>query len=114
MTGMPTTVSQLFPSKWLRAGDLPETGTRVKVATAELENIRRPDGEERLAIVLSFTAGGRPCQKRLACNKTQAMAASEVLGTEEFSRWPGHDLLLVPGRASNGKATVVVKAARDA
>jgi hypothetical protein len=104
----------LFPSKWLKASDLPPAGTRVTIAAAELETIRQPDGEQRQALTLAFTAGGRPCAKRLIVNKTQALRFAELAGSEVFKMWVGHQVTLRPAMAGNGRPTIAVVAAADA
>ena len=114
MSETPTTVGELFPSKWLRADALPQQGTRVRIEAADIETVRSFDGGERQALILSFTAGGRPCGKRMIANATQARTIAAIVGSDAFERWPGHEVTLTPGLASNGKPTIVVEPACDA
>jgi hypothetical protein len=47
----------------------------------------------------------------LACNKTQATQIERITGTDDYSKWPGHTLLLSPGKAPTGAATITITAA---
>ena len=108
-----TTVSQLYPSPWLKADDLVGS-VAVKIAKVTVEEIRQPDGEKTPRIVLSFSKDGKPTKKRLICNKTQALRIAELTRTEEFNRWVGLEVILQPAKATNGKPTIAITAARPA
>jgi hypothetical protein len=47
-------------------------------------------------------------EKGLVLNKTQATAFAEIAGSEEFADWKGLAVVLSPGVARNGKATIMV------
>jgi hypothetical protein len=47
----------------------------------------------------------------LACNKTQATQVERITGTDDYTKWPGHTLLLSPGKAPTGAATITITAA---
>lgn len=47
----------------------------------------------------------------LACNKTQATQIERITGTDDYTKWPGHTLLLSPGKAPTGAATITITAA---
>ena len=114
----PRTVSELFPSRWLKASDLKAP---VVVTIAACEWVEVYDRQSRTTVeklALSFTydkPNGETVrlQKRLLLNKTQALSIAEITGTEVFAEWPGATVQLVVGRAQNGKPTIAVTAAPE-
>jgi hypothetical protein len=103
MATLPRTVSEAFPSEWLRAADLVKP-CMVKIAAVTFEELRMPDGKMRTAACVAFERA----QKRLVLNVTQARAIAAIVGSEAFADWPGHMVRLSAGMAPNGKATVTV------
>ena len=104
-------MGQMFPSRWLTAADLPRAVV-MKVARVEVEKLRQLDGDEEWKPVIYFvTREGRPAQKALVGNKTQCSALAIAAGSERFDAWEGTLVMLTPGRAPNGKATIVVSGA---
>ena len=102
------TVGDVYPSEWLRAADLRGRAVRVMVARVEVREFRgHRGGEKENKIVVGF-AGKK---KRLICNVTQARAFAVVCGSDVFLEWRGQSVVLAPGRASNGKETIVVHGA---
>jgi hypothetical protein len=104
--GKPQTVSELYPEKWLKPHHLKSPVT-VRIARAEVEEFRMPDGSHKNALVLTF----EKATKRLICNKTQVHAAMAAIGDEHFAAWVGHSLTLAPGVGQTGKPTIVISAA---
>lgn len=102
-----TTVSQIYPSPWLKADDLAGSVT-VKIAKVAVEEFRQRDGEKESRIVLSFSKDGKPTKKKLICNKTQALAVAQLTKTEEFEKWQGREITLRPATLPNGKATISI------
>ena len=103
----PETVSELYPSKWLKAADLTRPVT-VAIAAVGFEDVYNPQaGETVTKLIVTF----EKCQKRLIANKTQCEAIWQITGTERFADWPGHSVTVGPGRTHNGKATVVISRA---
>jgi hypothetical protein len=100
------TVSDLYPSPWLHAGDLAKP-VAVRIAGVELQEFHLPDGTDHLALVVSF----EKAKRRLILNKTQARALMAICGTEVFSEWVGASVQLAPAMASNHKGTIAVLAA---
>lgn len=98
------TISQLYPSKWLKAADLPLKGGVVTIEACTIEEFRKPSGKMEPAMVLDFAGKA----KRLICNKTQLRAIEEITGTEAFADWPGQQIHIKPGVAPNKKPTVVI------
>ena len=100
------TVSDIYPSPWLRADDLAgRTGT-VQIESAEVQEFRQRDGSTGRRIVVGFVDKS----KQLVCNKTQALAIAEILQMDEFAKWPGHSITLSPGRLANNKPTIIIQA----
>jgi len=107
----PRTVSDLFPSKWLRHSDLKEPVT-VLIAKAEIVEVYDKQSHQPVEkLALSFKYQGKPLSKRLLVNKTNAYALAAICETEEFDRWSGKTVTLAPGRSPNGKPTIIVKEA---
>lgn len=98
----PRTVSDLFPSPWLKAEDLAGRAVTVKIVAAQVETLRQFDGTQAPKLVLTF----EKATKRLIVNKTQAKRLAEVTKTEAFADWVGHRVTLKPAVAQNGKLTV--------
>lgn len=105
MTGR--TVSDVYPSPWLRAEDLGGQAKRVRIERVDVQGIRQRDGSTQNKLIVTFERA----TKRLICNVTQARALAEAAGTEEFDRWAGVVVVLTATRASNGKLTIAVHGA---
>ena len=102
MNGQPTRVSQLFPSKWLSAADLPHPVTAT-ISTVKVESLRQQDGTMEPKLVVAF----EKASKQWILNKTQATALAAALG-DMYGDWPGARVKLAASRAQNGKDTIVV------
>ena len=105
--GRPETVSELYPSPWLCAADLQGRQVRVTIHRVDAEDIRQRDGSTATKAVLTFERA----QKRLILSKTQCEALATMTGSEPLPEWVGHSIVLGPGTASNGKATIIIGAA---
>jgi len=101
------TLSELYPDPWLHAADLVGKRVTVKVTAVELQEFHMPDNSTKLALAVSF----EKAKKRLILNKTMARAMMVLTGTETFNEWIGACVVLAPGQAPNGRATIVVLAA---
>ena len=104
MNGTPRTVSDLFPSKWLKAEDLEGRPRTVRIAEVTIEPLRQPDGTSKPAAIVTFERA----TKRLILNKTQATALAAIMGSEVFDDWVGRYVMLKPATAQNGKSTIAV------
>ncbi len=102
MNGQPTRVSQLFPSKWLSAADLPHP-VMATISAVKLQELRQQDGSMEQKLVVTF----EKATKQWILNKTQATALAEALG-DMYGDWPGARVKLAAARATNGKDTIVV------
>ncbi len=100
----PKTVSELFPSKYLSADDLQGKAFKLKILAVEFVQIHdRYEGDVTKACVRFEKA-----QKQLILNVTQARSIAQIVGSEQFADWVGHEVLLRPGRAHNNKPTIFV------
>jgi hypothetical protein len=100
----PATVSELYPSKWLKRDDLAGRPVRVKIEAVNIETFRQPDGTSKVSAVVTFAGK----TKRLICNKTQCNAFASVTGSERFADWVGHEVMLAPATSQNGKPTIAI------
>lgn len=101
----PTTVSDLFPSRWLKAADLRGRTATVTIAKAQIEQLHNPRTNQKEIRLVLFFAGK---SKQLCLNKTQAMTLARITGTEEFEHWPGHIISLSPAETRNGQDTITI------
>lgn len=105
----PQTIDELYPSKWLKATDLPETGRVATVARWEIQEFHKPDNKTEPALVIHF----EKATKALICNKTQLGAIAEIAGSKRFADWVGARVHLKPAIASNKKPTVAISKPAD-
>lgn len=102
----PRTVTDLFPSPWLKPEDLGGRAVTVTIVAAQVEEIRQFDGSKAAKLVLTF----EKATKKLIVNKTQAKRLAEVTKTEAFADWAFHRVTLKPAVAQNGKPTIAIDA----
>jgi hypothetical protein len=102
-----TTVSEIYPSKWVTAQDLKEHPTTVTIVKATVESIRQRSGHEEPRAVLEF----KGARKRLILNKTNAQTLAKIAKSEKIADWAGLTIQLVPATASNGRPTIAILAA---
>lgn len=103
----PQTVSDLYPSEWLKPDDLNGRSFTLTIHTITLEQLHNPrTNKKELKAVLDF---GRT--KRLPLNKTQCLAIADIAQSERFEDWPDTRITLHPATAANGKPTIGIKPA---
>lgn len=96
---------EVYPEKWLKPEHLGGKARVVTITRVFLEPIFNPQTrkqEQRLAASLSNT------DKLLAINKTNAAEIEKITGTDDYDFWSGTRIRLSPGRAHNGKATILI------
>lgn len=76
-------VNQLFPSKYLKAADLPDEGAYV--VTIEKVTVEEIGANKDQKPVIHF----EELDKALVCNKTNARTISKVTGSEDTDEWIG-------------------------
>lgn len=92
---------------YLKAEHLQGRSVPVHIETVTVEKVFNPrikQNEPRLLI--------RFYGKKLALtvNKTQAASLERITGTDDYTRWVGHEVMLSPDIAGNGKDTIVISA----
>src|SRR5206468_8573521 len=81
-------INDAFPSKYLKAADLPEDGSKqFTIALIDMEEIGR--GKEEKPVIYF-----KEEDKGMVCNKTNAKTISRVLNSEEFDDWIGKQISL--------------------
>ena len=102
----PKSLDELYPDPWLRPADLvrPYVLTIVRCDVEKVHSILT--GKDELAAILDF---GR--KKRMILNKTQGEAVADVAQSRNFDDWAGVRIQVSAGRATNGKATIVIRPA---
>jgi hypothetical protein len=81
-------VSEIFQSKYLKAGDLPEEGSQV--VTIEKIGLEEIGKDKETKIVLYF----EELQPALICNKTNARTITRLMGSEDLDDWVGKTIRL--------------------
>lgn len=92
-----------YSSPWLSLGDLGGRPARVTISEWKIEEVRQRDGSKVRKVALSFTGK----RKRLILNMTQGKAGEAAWG-EALEGWIGKQCILQPGRADNGKETILL------
>ena len=92
-----------YQSPWLSLPDLAGRAVRVTISEVRVEEVKQRDGTKARKAVLSFSGK----KKRLICNVSQARAAGEAWG-DDLERWIGKQAILQPGKAENGKDTIML------
>ncbi len=104
MSNKPTSVSELFPSKYLKADDLHGKAYTLQIARVEVEQMHsRFSGQDEWKAVVYFANA----ERGLVLNVTNAHKLAEICGSEVFSVWVGKTVGLRPA-TFNGKPTVQV------
>lgn len=76
-------IDQAFPSKYLKASDLPEEGTQAfTIEKIEIEEIGR---EKQRKPVLYF----EDSDKSMVANKTNCNTIAKITGSRNFEDWTG-------------------------
>ena len=102
----PTSVSQLYPEKWIKAVDLNGKTPVVKIVAVKVEEVRQFDGSKETKAILSFEKATR----RMILNKTRCKEfGAEIAESENFSDWIGLTIQLSPTTARNGKPTIAIQ-----
>jgi hypothetical protein len=92
-------ISQIFPSRWLKAADLGPDGETVTIRKITMELV----GEDREnKPVITFDE----IDKELVLNVTNANAIADVTGEDDSDNWPGQVIKLVRSRVQFGAKTV--------
>ena len=90
---------------YLDAHDLKDKAHVVTVESVKVDSVINPRAHKpEKKIVLRFVNR----RKSMILNKTQAGAMEEITGQDNYTKWVGTEIVLVAGKASNGKDTIVI------
>lgn len=79
------TLSDVFPSKYLKATDLTDGPVIATIKLAELEKIKGFDGKEQPKVVVYFSKRLKP----LPLNRTNFESIMDIADSGETDEWPG-------------------------
>jgi hypothetical protein len=96
------TRDEVFPSKYLKAGDLKGKPRIVTIDRASYETLKGLDGKENQKIVLYF----ENVAKSLPLNATNFDAVCNATGFLDTEDWPGQQIELYPAKTTMGGKTV--------
>lgn len=102
---------ELFPDRWLKAEVINGHRPRVIIEAVTIEQLYNPRAKKHEPkLVVKF----HKKDLRLVCNKTQATALATICKTDDFSKWPGFEVVLSTGKAPNGMDTILISPVPDA
>lgn len=96
-------IGQAFPSRYIKADDIPRP-TQVQIAGVHIENVGTDQKPENKP-VLYFLFQGRPAEKGMVLNRTNADTISMDLG-DETDAWIGHTVELFKQRVQGPNGMV--------
>jgi hypothetical protein len=83
-------LSEVFPSKYLKADDIPEEGLVLTISGVEMEELGQGRDKETKP-VLSF----KEEEKGMVCNKTNCNTIHKLSGSDDTDDWVGHKIRLI-------------------
>jgi hypothetical protein len=89
-------LSEIFPSRFLKASDLQGKEHRVKIESAKPERLG-----DQTKLILTFVNR----TKQMVCNKTNSNTIGEVLGSNT-DNWPGGEVILFAATVSGPNGLV--------
>jgi hypothetical protein len=92
-------INTAFPSKYIKAGEVPEEGLLLTIAKVEIEDV---DGKGARKPVVYF----RKAIKGLVLNVTNSKKIASVLGTAETDEWNGQAITLYRSETEYAGETV--------
>jgi hypothetical protein len=96
------TLSEAFPSKYLKATDLEDGVAVATISVADLEKIKGYDGKEQAKVVVYFAKKFKP----LILNRTNFESIGDIAGSYDTENWPGTKIGLYKTPVSfNGKTS---------
>ena len=100
------TMSEAFPSKYLKASDLADGPVVAAVKVAALEQIKGFNGQETTKPVLYFAKKLKP----LPLNRTNFESVMDICGSDDSDNFPGTKIELYASKTSmNGRVMDCVR-----
>lgn len=88
---------ELYPGRYLKAGQLGERRPTLTIKSVSLEKLQDDKGADKTKGVLSFAE----ITYELALNKTNGLLLRELFG-RDLERWPGRKVTLYRGEVESG------------
>jgi hypothetical protein len=85
-------MSEMFPSKYLKASDLKSGDLIVTIDRVDAETFEN-DGRKQIKPVIHFKENG---VKPFVCNKTNATVIERISGSDDTDKWIGKKVALFP------------------
>jgi hypothetical protein len=92
-------INAAFPSKYIKAAEVPEEGVTLKVANVDVEDV---DGKGSRKPVVYF----RKAKKGLVLNVTNSKKIAQLLGTAETDEWVDRSVTLYRSETEYAGETV--------
>ena len=100
------TLSDAFPSRFLKVTDLTDGPAVAAIKLAELEKIKGFDGKEQPKVVLYFSKKYKP----LPLNRTNFESVMDISGSADSDDWPGTKIEMYATKTTmNGKVMDCVR-----
>lgn len=103
-------IKDLWPDKWLRAEHLQGRRPTVAIDNVQVEQLYNPRSKRHEPkLIVAFYGKSL----RLVCNKTQATSLATICGSDDYTTWQGHRVVLSTGKAPNGADTILISPVPD-
>lgn len=90
---------------YLKAADLRGRAVPVIIANAKVVDVFNPRARKNEPHLAVRFAGK---SLTFLVNKTQAVAIATITGTNDYTKWAGHHVVLAPATAPTGAATIAI------
>ena len=98
-------LSELYPSNYLKADDLPDEGLSMTIKTVEVEKM----GDDQKPVIY-FKEKNETEEKGLVLNKTNADAIAQLTGSDDTDDWEGQRITIYPTEtAFQGKTVPCIR-----
>lgn len=96
---------------YLKAADLRGRAVPVIIANASVVDVFNPRARKNVpSLAVRFVGKSLT----FLVNKTQAVAIANATGTNDYTKWAGHHIVLAPAIAPTGAATIAILPPADA
>jgi hypothetical protein len=105
-----TSYKSVFPDRWLKAEVIAGHRPRVIIEHVRIEKLFNPRTKmHEQKIVIKF----HKKDLRLVCNVTHCRSLAQISGSDDYTLWQGHEVVLSTGRAPNGSDTILISPVPD-